>query len=64
MTYSHLNASDVVGRDHDKENVIDLLFQTQTVVDASGLLSVVPAGSVRGLGKTTLAKLVFNDERI
>ncbi|KAK7392864.1 hypothetical protein VNO78_21314 [Psophocarpus tetragonolobus] len=59
-THSHVNPSNVIGREHDKKNIIELLVQTGH--DKS--LSVIPIVGIGGLGKTTLAKLVFNDANI
>ncbi|XP_061364605.1 putative disease resistance protein RGA3 [Gastrolobium bilobum] len=61
MTHSHVDASDVIGREHDKDKILELLLQ----YDGDDIsLSVIPIVGIGGLGKTTLAKLVFNDESI
>ncbi|CAJ1967551.1 unnamed protein product [Sphenostylis stenocarpa] len=60
MTYSHVNPSNVIGREHDKQKIIKLLLQD----GHHGSLSVIPIVGMGGLGKTTLAKLVFNETSI
>ncbi|KAL5562777.1 hypothetical protein UlMin_032524, partial [Ulmus minor] len=58
-TDSYLRSLDlVIGRDVDKERVIELLFKP------SDNLSVIPIQGMGGLGKTTLAKFVYNDEGV
>ncbi|KAK6776748.1 hypothetical protein RDI58_027749 [Solanum bulbocastanum] len=53
--------SDIFGRQREIEDLIDRLLSE----DASGKnLTVVPIVGMGGLGKTTLAKAVYNDERV
>ncbi|XP_027367419.1 disease resistance protein RGA2-like [Abrus precatorius] len=62
-TYSFVDASDVnvmIGREQDKEKIIGLLLED----DDGGSLSVISIVGIGGLGKTTLAKTVFNHKRI
>ncbi|KAF8017899.1 hypothetical protein BT93_H2957 [Corymbia citriodora subsp. variegata] len=59
MTYSFINQLDVVGRDIDKENIIEMLMWPY---DKN--LSVFPIVGIGGMGKTALAKLVYNDDRV
>ncbi|KRG95185.1 hypothetical protein GLYMA_19G135500v4 [Glycine max] len=63
MTHSRVSDSDVIGREHDKEKIIELLMP-QNPNDDDKSLSVNPIVGIGGLGKTTLAKFVFNDKRI
>ncbi|KAJ9680419.1 hypothetical protein PVL29_019677 [Vitis rotundifolia] len=58
--YSFVRASDVIGRDDDKEKIIQLLMQSSDEEN----VSVLPLVGIGGLGKTTLAKLVYNDGRV
>ncbi|XP_014511283.1 disease resistance protein RGA2-like [Vigna radiata var. radiata] len=61
MTHSHVNVSNVVGREHDKQKIIELLLQDDHHDRSLSVISIVGFG---GLGKTTLAKVVFNDTAI
>ncbi|XP_057718589.1 putative disease resistance protein RGA1 [Arachis stenosperma] len=53
----------VIGREIDKEFIIDLLMQ-HNPEDDDERIPVIPIVGTGGLGKTTLAHLVFRDERI
>ncbi|KAL3325340.1 hypothetical protein AABB24_039104 [Solanum stoloniferum] len=56
-----VDESYIFGRQREKEDLIDRLLSE----DASGKkLTVVPIVGMGGLGKTTLAKAVYNDERV
>ncbi|XP_048131407.1 putative disease resistance protein RGA1 [Rhodamnia argentea] len=57
MTYDFINNLDVVGRHVDKQKLIEILMRPNEKT-----LSVIPIYGIGGLGKTTLAKLVYNDE--
>ncbi|XP_048131456.1 disease resistance protein RGA2-like [Rhodamnia argentea] len=59
MTYSFINKLDVVGRESDKEKIIEILMQS----DRKNL-SVIPIVGIGGMGKTAIAKLVYNDDNV
>lgn len=64
LTHSHVDASSVIGRENDREEIIKLLMQPHSHGDGDKSLRVIPIVGIGGLGKTTLAKLVFNDKRM
>uniref|UniRef100_J3MQU7 Uncharacterized protein n=1 Tax=Oryza brachyantha TaxID=4533 RepID=J3MQU7_ORYBR len=62
LTHSTLDESeDIFGRDDDKEVLVKLLLDQQ---DGQRHVQVLPIIGMGGLGKTTLAKMVYNDSRI
>ncbi|KAJ3670833.1 hypothetical protein LUZ60_008259 [Juncus effusus] len=55
---SLVNENGVIGREEDKEKVIDLLnSQNSSFI-------VIPIVGMGGVGKTTLAQLIYNDPRV
>ncbi|KAJ1269472.1 hypothetical protein BS78_07G214400 [Paspalum vaginatum] len=61
LTHSALDISmDIFGRDDDKEVVVKLLLGQEGQLD----VQVLPIIGMGGVGKTTLAKMVFNDSRV
>ncbi|KAH9751971.1 putative disease resistance protein [Citrus sinensis] len=61
-TTSLVNKTEVYGREIEKKQVIDLLLRDDLRND--GGFSVVPIVGMGGLGKTTLARHVYNDDRV
>ncbi|KAF2307876.1 hypothetical protein GH714_032827 [Hevea brasiliensis] len=60
MTHSFIHASNVNGREQAGDDVIETLLQS---VDGENV-SIIPIVGIGGIGKTTLAKLVYNDQRV
>jgi len=61
QTHSALQESkDIFGRNDDKEVVVNLLLDQQDQQD----VQVLPVIGMGGVGKTTLAKMVYNSHRI
>ncbi|KAA8517084.1 hypothetical protein F0562_017377 [Nyssa sinensis] len=60
MTHSFILDSDVIGREEDKEGIVKLLMQ----LSDHDNVSVIPIVGIGGLGKTTLAKIVYNHKKI
>ncbi|KAJ8623930.1 hypothetical protein MRB53_032460 [Persea americana] len=59
-TISTVDESSVYGRGNEKEKLIDLLTKRGN----ESVLSIIPVVGMGGLGKTTLAQLVYNDKEV
>ncbi|GAB2298380.1 hypothetical protein Dimus_032444 [Dionaea muscipula] len=59
-TYSKVDAEDI-GREKDTKEIVKMLMLDSNDGENISIVSIVGFG---GLGKTTLAKLVYNDEKI
>ncbi|VAI00209.1 unnamed protein product [Triticum turgidum subsp. durum] len=64
-THSHVDELEVVGRQYDKEQVVKILLGHSHVSnnDKNNVM-VLPIVGMGGIGKTTLAQLVHNDQRV
>ncbi|KAH7571109.1 hypothetical protein JRO89_XS05G0254600 [Xanthoceras sorbifolium] len=61
LTHSFVFDSEVIGRDEEKEEIIELLTQSG---DDDQNISVIPIVGMGGLGKTAVVKSVYNNEMI
>uniref|UniRef100_A0A8R7QYT7 Disease resistance protein RGA3 n=1 Tax=Triticum urartu TaxID=4572 RepID=A0A8R7QYT7_TRIUA len=65
QTHSHVNELQIVGRQDEKEQVVKILLNQSdnSNIDNSDIM-VLPVVGMGGIGKTTLAQLVHNDQRV
>ncbi|CAN6587300.1 unnamed protein product [Malus baccata var. baccata] len=66
-THSFVRASEVIGRETEKNKIVDLLMiqgDDHQGGDNERNVSVIPIVGLGGLGKTTLAQSVYNDPRV
>ena len=60
QTHSFIREEEVVGREEDKKMIIDLLLN----IDVEENVSFISIVGIGGVGKTTLAQYVYNDEKV
>ncbi|KAK8611457.1 hypothetical protein V6N13_131506 [Hibiscus sabdariffa] len=63
LTSSFVETTDVFGRESDKQRLIDQMLSNESDSSEGGV-SVIPIIGMGGLGKTTIAQLIFNDGRV
>ncbi|BAS93754.1 putative disease resistance protein RGA3 [Oryza sativa Japonica Group] len=59
QTYSYVDEQEVIGRDKERDEIVHMLLSAET-----DELLILPIVGIGGLGKTTLAQLVFNDVKV
>ncbi|XP_044962021.1 putative disease resistance protein RGA3 [Hordeum vulgare subsp. vulgare] len=64
QTHSHVDESEIVGREDEKEQVVKILLDHSHDNIDNNNITVLPIVGMGGIGKTTLAQLVHNDQRV
>ncbi|KAK9016431.1 hypothetical protein V6N11_078931 [Hibiscus sabdariffa] len=62
QTHSFASKGEIIGRDDDKTTLLELLLDTE--FESEENVVIVPIVGIGGLGKTALAQLVYNHEKV
>ncbi|GKV30492.1 hypothetical protein SLEP1_g39297 [Rubroshorea leprosula] len=63
-TTSFINVAEVMGRVEDKERIVNMLLNEGRIEEIGSKVQMISLVGIGGIGKTTLAKLAFNNEKV
>ncbi|GLT87462.1 hypothetical protein SLE2022_055440 [Rubroshorea leprosula] len=63
-TTSFINVAEVMGRVEDEERIVNMLLKEGRAEEIGSKLQMISLVGIGGIGKTTLARLAFNNEKV